>query len=150
MRPTQLAIALTLGLVACTPVYPDVFPLPPDHALVPTPATASTQGVVLASGDTAWWDYQVTRTAEPLERIAPEYSEFTRSRGAEGKVVARFAVDERGAPLMTTFTIVSSPDYVLSEAVQQAVAKAHFRPAELHGRPVVQVVELPFNFTLQK
>ena len=80
----------------------------------------------------------------------PEYSEGTREREAQGKVVARFAVNELGSPIMTTFTIVSSPDYVLSESVQKAIAAARFRPAELNGRPVIQVVEMPFNFTLEK
>ena len=90
----------------------------------------------------------MTRPAVPLTRIVPDYGEGTRLRGAEGKVVARFAVDESGSPVMSTFTIVSSPDYALSESVQAAVAAARFRPAELNGRPVIQVVEIPFNFSI--
>ena len=134
---------------ACTPL-PENYPLPPDRALVAGPDSTLAHGVVLATGDTAYWDYQVTTRAAAFQVIEPQYFEGTRVRGAEGKVVARFAVDTLGVPMMRTFVVVSSPDYELSEAVASAVAKSRFRPAELHGRLVVQIVEMPFNFSLQK
>ena len=149
MRFTLATMISMLALFAgCTPPLPATYPLPADTALLRRPEVAAARGVVLASGDTAYWDYQVTRAAIPLAPIVPEYSEGTRMRAAEGKVLARFAVDEAGAPVMTTFHIVSSPDYALSDAVHAAVAKARFQPAELRGRPVVQIVEMPFNFSL--
>ncbi|NUQ19696.1 MAG: TonB family protein [Gemmatimonadaceae bacterium] len=148
--PGRALACLTFVTASCAPVYPDTYPPPADTALVSRPTSASTRGVVLASGDTAYWDYQVTRGATPLASIVPEYSEGTRARGAEGKVVARFAVNETGVPIMSTFTIVESPDYVLSESVMKAVAAARFQPAELNGRPVAQVVEMPFNFSIRK
>jgi TonB family protein len=143
-------LGVVLALAGCTPPLPETYPLPSDTALVRRPEVAAARGAVLASGDTAYWDYQVTRAAVPLATIVPEYSEGTRMRAAEGKVLARFAVNEMGVPMMSTFYIVASPDYALSDAVRQAVAIARFRPAELHGRPVVQIVEMPFNFALTK
>jgi len=148
LRVVVLVVALC-AIAACTPL-PEEYPLPPDRSLVHGPDSTLSHGLVLASGDTAWWDYQVTQPALPLAVIKPEYTEGTRSREAEGKVIARFAVDSLGVPMMTTFTIVASPDYALSAAVHDAVARSRFRPAELHGRPVAQVVEMPFNFTLTK
>lgn len=147
----RLAFLTAVSILAgCAPVYPETFPAPADTALMHAPDNTVSQGTVLATGDTAYWAYQVTRAATPLATIVPEYSDATRARGAEGKVVARFAVDELGVPRMSTFTIVVSPDYALSESVQRAVAKSRFRPAELNGRPVAQVVEMPFNFTIEK
>lgn len=143
------AVALSAVAAACVPL-PEEYPLPADRSLVHGPDSTLSHGVVLASGDSAYWDYQVTQPALPLAVIKPEYTEGTRSREAEGKVIARFAVDSLGIPMMATFTIVSSPDYALSAAVHDAVAKSRFRPAELHGRPVAQVVEMPFNFTITK
>ena len=150
--PSIRALLAWAAIVAagCTPALPDTYPAPADRALMQRPDSAVARGAVLATGDTAYWDFQVTRAAVPLTVIAPEYSEGTRLRGAEGKVVARFAVDTLGAPLMTTFTIVSSPDYALSDAVQRAVAGSRFQPAELRGRIVVQAVEMPFNFTIDR
>ena len=148
MRIAATGVVLLAVIAACTPPLPATYPLPADTALLRRPEVAATHGVMLASGDTAWWDYQVTRAAAPLAAIVPAYSEGTRMRAAEGKVLARFAVDEVGTPMMTTFYIVSSPDYALSDAVRDAVAEARFRPAELRGRPVVQIVEMPFNFSL--
>ena len=153
MRSTRRLFVLVLALcaiaAACTPL-PEEYPLPPDRSLIHGPDSTLSHGVILASGDTAYWDYQVTQPAIPLSVIKPDYSEGTRSREAEGKVIARFAVSDAGLPIMTTFTIVSSPDYALSASVHDAVAKSRFRPAELHGRPVAQIVEMPFNFTITK
>ncbi|NUO64868.1 MAG: TonB family protein [Gemmatimonadaceae bacterium] len=137
------------AIAACASL-PEEYPLPPDRSLLQRPDSTVSHGVVLASGDTAYWDYQVTQPATPLKTIVPDYTEGTRSREAEGKVVARFAVNDAGLPVMSTFTIVSSPDYALSAAVHDAVAKSRFRPADLHGRPVAQVVEMPFNFSIVK
>ena len=106
--------------VACTPL-PEHYPLPPDRARVPGPDSTLSHGVVLASGDTAYWDYQVTTQATPFQAIKPEYFEGTRVRGAEGKVVARFAVDTMGVPVMSTFTIVSSPGAEYSHQRQRSV-----------------------------
>ena len=66
--------------------------------------------------------------------------------GISGRVLAEFVVDTLGVLESETLGIVSSSHPAFSRAVLDALAVAAFKPAIRNGRPVRQVVQLPFIF----
>jgi TonB family protein len=65
-----------------------------------------------------------------------------------GHVLAQFVVDATGAVETGTVSIVTSTHPGFAAAVLAAVLAARFEPAMAAGRPVRQLVQLPFNFGL--
>ncbi|MGA9838332.1 MAG: TonB family protein [Gemmatimonadaceae bacterium] len=63
-----------------------------------------------------------------------------------GHVVVRFVVDTVGAVEMATIEVVSATAAPFSAAVRRALRAASFSPARIRGRPVRQLVEMPFDF----
>ena len=66
--------------------------------------------------------------------------------GVSGRVLAEFVVDTLGTIENGTIGIVSSSHPDFSRAVLDALAGTPFKPAIRNGRPVRQVVQLPFVF----
>jgi periplasmic protein TonB len=92
---------------------------------------------------------QVDRQAEPLTgTIAPHYPEALRASGLEGTVVARFVVDSAGHVEAGSFVTVGSANPLFVAAVESALSRAQFRPAESRGMRVRQLVEQSFTFVL--
>ncbi len=93
---------------------------------------------------------QVDRQAAPLAgTLAPSYPEALRVSGAQGTVVAQFVVDSTGRVEAGSFRTVGSVNSLFSAAVESALFRARFRPAELKGTPVRQLVQQSFSFELQ-
>ena len=82
--------------------------------------------------------------------IAPIYPDVLLSTGVPGRVVVEFVVDTTGQPDMNTFGTVTTTHALFTEAVRRAVAAARFTPATLRGQRVLQLVQLPFSFTVPK
>jgi len=80
----------------------------------------------------------------------PRYPEALRAAGVEGRVVALFVVSERGAVEEGSIRILRSDNPRFDEAVKSALGRMHFAPAEIGGRKVRQLVQLPFLFTLSR
>jgi TonB family protein len=79
----------------------------------------------------------------PTPLIPPQASDV------EGVVRVRFTVDAQGQPLMSTFTIVTSPDPLLAAAVRRVIPQMRFEPARaggVDGKPISDVVETSFRF----
>ncbi|MGH7650690.1 MAG: TonB family protein [Gemmatimonadaceae bacterium] len=73
--------------------------------------------------------------------------------GVEGEVEVRFNVDTTGHPVMSTFSVVSSPEPLFTEAVRKAVLTTRFEPARSAGpksSAVVDVVDVRFVFRVPK
>jgi TonB family protein len=71
------------------------------------------------------------------------------SAGAEGEVVVSFAVDTQGRPMMATFSVVKSPDPMLSSAVRKVIPTLRFEPAQTAGpdpKRVVDTVQVAYRF----
>jgi periplasmic protein TonB len=81
---------------------------------------------------------------------APRYPESLRSAGIEGAVTARFVVSEKGIVESDSVVFVRSGNPLFEEAVRDALRRMRFVPAEVGGRKVRQLVEMPFIFTLKK
>ena len=112
-------------------------------------AQDSTASAVPRPMEPAYFEFQVTSTAKPLNGKRPEYPPALREAHVDGRVLAQFVVDATGTPEMRTFKVLMSSNALFSEAVREAVAAMRFEPAMLDGRPVRQVVQQPFTFALR-
>ena len=82
--------------------------------------------------------------------VAPVYPDALLSAAIPGRVVVEFVVDTTGRADMSTFGTVSTTHPSFTDAVRRAIAAARFTPAMLGGRRVLQLVQLPFSFTVPK
>jgi protein TonB len=63
-------------------------------------------------------------------------------------VLAQFVVDTLGRADMSTFHVLKSTDSLFTQAVYAALPRYQFTPAELGGRNVRQLVQMPFQFNV--
>jgi TonB family protein len=89
---------------------------------------------------------EVERVAEPVDFPPPAYPGALRAAGIAGDVMTRYVVDTAGRVERESVVIVRSAHPALAKAVQRALGRAVFRPAEVGGRPVRQLVEQGFRF----
>jgi len=80
----------------------------------------------------------------------PPYPDMLRTAGIEGTVLAQFVVDTTGRAEMSTFKVLKSDNDLFSNAVKNALQRMRFLPAEVGGRKVKQLVEQPFQFSLNR
>jgi periplasmic protein TonB len=80
----------------------------------------------------------------------PLYPPALRNTGVEGKVIAMFVVNELGQAEDSTVRFVSSDNRLFDDAVRTALRRMRFVPAQIGGKKVRQLVQMPFVFTLQK
>jgi TonB family protein len=83
-----------------------------------------------------------------LKQGAPQvvYPDSLWGSGVSGRVLAEFVVDTLGRIEHETVGIVSSSHPAFSRAVLDALVSTSFKPALRNGRPVRQIVQLPFVF----
>lgn len=99
-----------------------------------------------------------TFTADQVEKqvslisgsASPRYPEAMRIAGVEGQVVARFVVDGEGRVEESTVKFVRSDNPLFDDAVRSALSRMRFAPAEIAGKKVRQLVEMPFVFALSR
>lgn len=77
---------------------------------------------------------------------APVYPDSLWRARIAGRVVAEFVVDSAGLVEPESLRIVSATQPYFASAVTAALREAVFRPAVLAGKPVRQIVLLPFVF----
>jgi len=78
----------------------------------------------------------------------PTYPEALRAAGIEGKVIAEFVVDERGMVESDSVRFVQSDNELFEASVRNVLRKMRFVPAEIGGKKVRQLVQMPFGFTI--
>jgi protein TonB len=81
---------------------------------------------------------------------APRYPELLRSSGVEGQVMAEFVVDEQGRAEEGTLHFVRSDNALFEDPVRVAIRRMRFVAAEVGGRKVKQLVQMPFVLTLAR
>jgi len=67
----------------------------------------------------------------------------------EGEVRVRFNVDSLGRPVLETFTVVSSPNPLLTDAVRKVIPGIRFEPARTAGpdsKAIGDIVQIGFQF----
>lgn len=115
--------------------------------------TGSGSGKGLSSGDAgkAFTDDQVERAVEPLGgAVTPRYPESMRSAGIEGTVRVRFIVGANGRVESGSVQVLDTPNEAFSDAVRRALSGTRYRPAQVGGRSVRQLVEQSFTFKLDR
>jgi protein TonB len=79
----------------------------------------------------------------------PVYPDSLRKAGVTGDVVVQFVVDTAGYAELETVKVLRSTHAIFTESVRDVLPVMRFEPAELDGRKVRQLVQLPFRFNLQ-
>ncbi|GLC26636.1 energy transducer TonB [Roseisolibacter agri] len=79
----------------------------------------------------------------------PRYPEVLRASNTEGSVIAEWIVDTTGLADSLSFRVVTSSHPLFTRAVRDCLAGMKFRPAELSGQRVRQLVRQEFRFQLQ-
>jgi hypothetical protein len=79
----------------------------------------------------------------------PRYPEPLRLTNTEGAVTAEWIVDTTGTADPASFRIITSSHPLFTEAVKECLTGMKFRPAELAGERVRQLVRQEFRFQLQ-
>ena len=98
-----------------------------------------------------YFEFQVEKQVSPYPgNSAPRYPDMLRSANVEGEVLAQFVVDTSGRADMNTFKILKSTHDLFTNAVKSALPNMKFYPAEVGGKHVKQLVQMPFQFNLTK
>jgi len=101
--------------------------------------------------DQPYFEFQVEKqVAATPGNSAPRYPDMLRSANVEGEVLAQFVVDTSGRAEMNTFKVLKSSHDLFTNSVKSALANMKFYPAEVGGRKVKQLVQMPFVFSLNK
>lgn len=82
--------------------------------------------------------------------VGPAYPPTLRAAGVQGTVMTVVVINPDGTADMNSFKVLRSPDPLFTESVKTALAQMTFTPATVNGRPVRQLMQLPFEFSLQK
>ena len=104
-----------------------------------------------ANADQAYFEFQVEKQVAPHPgNPGPRYPDMLRSANVEGEVLAQFVVDTTGRADMGTFKVLKSSHDLFTNSVRAVLPNMRFYPAEIGGRKVKQLVQMPFQFTLTK
>ncbi|HKO16053.1 MAG TPA: energy transducer TonB [Gemmatimonadaceae bacterium] len=99
--------------------------------------------------DQPYFEFQVEKQVAAMPgQAAPRYPDMLRSANVEGEVLAQFVVDTSGRAEMNTFKVLKSSHDLFTNSVKNALANMRFYPAEVGGRKVKQLVQMPFVFSL--
>jgi len=102
-------------------------------------------------GDQPYFDFQVEKPVVMAPGAqGPSYPDMLRTAGIEGTVLAQFVVDTTGRAEMSTYKVLKSDNDLFSNAVKNALQRMRFLPAEVGGRKVKQLVQQPFQFSLNR
>jgi TonB family protein len=97
-----------------------------------------------------FFEFQVEKEAKPLaDNAGPRYPQELQLSNIEGTVTAQFVVDTTGLPIMETFKVLRSTDVRFIPPVREALSKWRFEPADVGGKKVKQLLQMPFEFTLK-
>lgn len=121
----------------------------------PAPAHpgGETAGPGLSSGPVngAWDVSTVDRAAEPdAGNPRPVYPETMRAAHLEGHVDVQFIVDTTGRAEPASIHVIAATHARFADAVRDVLRRSRYRPAEVHGHRVRQVVQQRFEFALMR
>ena len=109
-------------------------------------------GPIPVNDKQTYFEFQVEQAATVRAGASPspKYPAELRAANIEGEVLAQFAVDTTGAPIVETFKVLKSSHDLFTLAVKNALPTLRFTPAQVGGRPVRQIVQMPFQFNLSR
>jgi TonB family protein len=101
--------------------------------------------------DQPYFAFQVDKQVQQIHGPGdPHYPDQLRAAQVEGEVLAQFVVDADGHFVAGTFKVIKANHDLFTQAVRDALPNVRFSPAEMGGRTVPQLVQLPFLFALPK
>jgi TonB family protein len=104
-----------------------------------------------SANEQTYFEFQVTKQVTPLPaNPPPRYPDSLRGAGVEGQVLMQFVVDTLGLADMTTLKVLRSSHALFTYAVWDDLPHLRFVPAEVTGRRVRQLVQMPFQFSLTR
>lgn len=98
----------------------------------------------------AWGEEQVDVAVRPMGSPNLRYPERLRASGVSGNVMVRFIVGPNGRVEMGSVKVLDSPHDDFTSAVKDALKRMRYRPAEVRGTKVRQLVEQTFTFKLDR
>jgi TonB family protein len=109
------------------------------------------QSTITPTGERTYLEFQVNKQASPVPgNPSPRYPDVLRSANVEGEVLAEFIVDATGRADMGSFKVLRSTHELFTKAVESSLPNMQFYPGEVGGKPVRQLIQMPFEFTLAK
>jgi TonB family protein len=108
------------------------------------------RGLGSGASGRAYSENQVDRAVQVTRAAVPRYPEALRSVNVTGEVVVSYVVDARGRVEPGSIKILSASHKLFGDAVRTALLSARYRPAEVNGQAVRQLVEQPFIFKLDQ
>jgi len=103
------------------------------------------------NSDQTYFEFQVEKQVAPAPgNPSPRYPDMLRSANVEGEVLAQFVVDTTGKADMSTFKVLKETHALFTQAVKTALPQMRFYAAEVGGKKVKQLVQMPFQFNLTK
>ncbi len=97
-----------------------------------------------------YMEFQVEKAVERIGGESPVYPSSLKDQGVEGSVVAQFVVNESGRVEPGTVKILDSSNPAFTAAVKEALPRMKFSAAQIGGKKVQQLVQMPFQFHLQR
>ncbi len=104
----------------------------------------------ITNTEATYYDFQVEKVAAQIPNVGnPVYPEMLKNAGIEGEVQVQFVIDTTGRADINTFKVLKSAHPEFTKAVRDALPKMRFFPAEVGGKKVKQLVQLPFVFGIK-
>ena len=147
-----MPVVIPTGLPSIDPSRKGVVPTPIDFggAGALGGGVVDRAGLGSQSGD-VFTDRGVDKPAAPRPgNPTPLYPTALRAAQIEGTVLARFIVDSVGRAEPASIQFPEATHAQFAEAVRQSLLRSRYLPALLDGRPVRQLVEQRFAFTLTR
>jgi TonB family protein len=110
-------------------------------------ASRSAAAPHLDSDSTAYLEYQVEQPviAANGNRV-PVYPASLEKAHVSGQVLVQFVVNTDGSADMASFKVLKSSHALFTQSVKDALSSMRFVPAEVGGKKVRQLVQMPFGF----
>jgi protein TonB len=121
-----------------------------DFVRVPTEAAGGVGTPLPSAGATFRADQVEKQVAVLPGGSPPRYPEALRMAGVEGQVVAVFVVDDQGRVEVGSISFLRSDNEEFEREVRATLRDMRFAPAEVGGRKVRQLVQMPFVFKLSR
>lgn len=110
----------------------------------------SSKGTDAGDENKVFKEFEVETPAGKIGGPSPEYPDVLRSSGIEGEVMVQFVVNENGRYEPGTLKILQSSNAAFTASVKAALPQMRFSAARVGGRKVSQLVQLPFEFHLNR
>jgi protein TonB len=115
-----------------------------------TGSSNSTGTATGVSEDHIFHEDEVETPAAKIGGDGPRYPESLRASAIEGEVIVQFVVNEDGRYDSGSLKVLNSSNPAFTAAVKQALPGMRFSAARVGGRKVRQLVQLPFEFHLNR